>query len=130
MTKKNVVFLDVASLSAIEGHGPKRVLWLKSKIEADGLWTKPLKVEKTKHLVMDGHHRLEVAKTMGLRRVPAELFTYDEVEVWTLRPKITVTGEIIIRNHAKGVVFPYKTAKHSFPKRALDFEGVHLDELR
>jgi len=130
MTERTVVFLDVASLSVIEGHGPKRVLWLKSKIEMEGFWTRPLKVEKTKRLIMDGHHRFEVAKAMGLRLVPAELFTYDEVNVWTLRPKIKVTSEVIMRNHVKGVVFPYKTAKHSFPDGALYFEGVHLDKLR
>ena len=129
-TERTIAFVDVASLSAIEGHGPKRVLWLKNKIETEGLWTVPLKVEKTKHLVMDGHHRFEVAKAMGLRRVPAELFTYDEVEVWSLRPKIEVTGEIILRNYGEGVIFPYKTAKHGFPEGAIDFEGVPLDELR
>ena len=130
MTERTVVFVDVASLSAIEGYGPKRVLWLKNKIKTEGFWTMPLKVEKTKHLVMDGHHRFEVAKAMGFRRLPAELFTYDEVEVWSLRPKIEVTGEIILRNHTKGIIFPYKSAKHSFPEAALNFRGVPLDELR
>jgi hypothetical protein len=114
----------------IEGHGPKRVIWLKSKIEAEGVWTKPLKVEKTKYLIMDGHHRFEVAKTMGLQRIPAEFFGYEEVDVWSLRPTIKVTPEVIMRNHVEGKIFPYKTAKHSFPERMLSFEGVQLDELR
>jgi hypothetical protein len=129
MTESTVVFLDVASLSPIEGHGKKRVLWLKNKIETEGFWTMPLKVERTKSLVMDGHHRFEVAKAMGFRRVPAELFTYDEVEVWSLRPNIEVTGEIILRNHTTGIIFPYKTAKHRFPKDVVKFRGVPLDEL-
>ena len=130
MTDRCVTFVDVADLCAIEGHGPKRVLWLKDKIEAEGVWTVPLKVERSRYLVMDGHHRFEVAKAMGLARVPAELFTYDEVEVWTLRPKIEVTGEIILRNHDESVIFPYKTAKHGFPEGEPEFEGVPLDDLR
>jgi hypothetical protein len=130
MTERSVAFADVASLSPIEGHGPKRAAWLKEKIESEGVWTAPLKVERTRNLVMDGHHRFEVAKAMGLRRVPVLYFTYEEVEVWTLRPSIEVSGEIILRNHEKGVIFPYKTAKHGFPTGETNFEGVPLDELR
>ena len=122
-------YVDVSALSPIEGYSPKRVIWLKDKIEKEGIWTTPLKVEKTKFLVMDGHHRFEVAKALGLRCVPAVFFTYDEVEVWSLRPKHEVTGKIILQNHEVGVTFPYKTAKHGFPEKVNNFEGVPLDEL-
>lgn len=130
MNDGKIVYVDVSSLSAIEGHGPKRVRWLKEKIELENIWMVPLKIEKTKYLVMDGHHRFEVAKEMGLQRVPAELFSYDEVRVWSLRSNIAVSADIILKNHEDGIIFPYKTAKHHFPDNGLKFEGVLLDELR
>lgn len=130
MLDNPVVLVPVASLSAIEGFGPKRAIWLQNKIVEENIWTVPLKVEKTKHLVMDGHHRFEVAKALGLKHVPAQMFSYDEVEVYSLREKITVTGDIILKNHEEGIIFPYKTAKHNFPNVDEDFEGIPLNELK
>jgi len=80
---EKVRFVEVASLSIIEGHGPKRVNWLLEKIKKEGIWSEPIKVEKSKMLVMDGHHRFEVAKKLGLRIIPAELFSYENVEVYS-----------------------------------------------
>ena len=74
MNDGKIVYVDVSSLSAIEGHGPKRVRWLKEKIELENIWTVPLKIEKTKHLVMDGHHRFEVAKEMGFSECRQNFF--------------------------------------------------------
>ena len=129
MSNDFIHYVDVPKLTAIEGHGRKRVLWLKEKIEREGVWTAPLMVEASKFLVMDGHHRFEVAKALGLRKVPAKLFTYDEVEVWSLRSNIKVSREIILDNHESGVLFPYKTAKHKFPECIVEFGGVSLHEL-
>lgn len=128
--RRQIEFLEVSALSPIEGHGPKRAEWLKDKILAERAWLVPLKVERSRRLIMDGHHRFEVAKALGLQRVPAYVFSYDEVEVFSLRPKIPVSAEIIYQNHGLGVIFPYKTAKHRFPDFACTFEGVPLDELR
>lgn len=130
MTDRTVELVEVSSLSAIEGHGPKRAIWLRDKIVDEGIWTVPLKVEKSKGLVMDGHHRFEVAKTLGLSRVPVEYFSYDEVVLYSLRKTIEVTADIIFDNHEKGIIFPYKTAKHDFPGREPNFKGISLDELR
>ncbi len=123
-------YLDVALLRPLEGHGPKRVGWLLDKIVSEGIWTVPLRVERSKFLVMDGHHRFEVAKLMNLRRVPVELSDYDCVEVFSLRRNIAVSPEIILKNADEGTIFPYKTAKHKFSTSLEDFEGISIDELK
>ena len=131
MKRMLVEYIAVANLSPLEGHGVKRVSWLKDKIVSEGVWTVPLMVEETKFIVMDGHHRFEVAKAMGLQRVPAVLCSYNDVKVWSLRPDShSVTPQIIFHNHATRTIFPYKTAKHDFSEMHFEFEGVNLDELK
>ena len=130
MTRPELRLIEVARLRPLEGHGPKRVLWLRDKILSEGVWRVPLCVEASRHLVMDGHHRFEVARLLGLSRVPAHVFTYDMVEVYSLRPNIPVSPEIIFANDDAGVLFPYKTAKHRFPEIKDTFEGIALNALK
>lgn len=122
--------IKVSCLVATESHGPRRVEWLRDRILEAGVWTVPIKVERALNLVMDGHHRFEVAKALGLRFIPAELYSYDEVGLYSLRRQIEVTPEVIFANYEKGVVLPYKTAKHVFPVREARFPGIALAKLR
>ena len=62
--------VNVDQLKHIEDFGRKRVDWLKNKILSEGIWTVPLKIEKKNFLVMDGQHRMEVAKLLNLKCVP------------------------------------------------------------
>ena len=75
-SQQNLKLLKVKSISPIEGHSKKRVDWLLKKICDEGVWKVPVKVEKTKFLLMDGHHRFEVAKLLNLTFIPVELFDY------------------------------------------------------
>ena len=127
---KKVTLLDISSISPIEGHSKKRVAWLSEKIINEGIWTMPLRVEKTKNLLMDGHHRFEVAKALKLKFVPAEIYDYDEVKVYSLRASRLVTPAEIFKNHKEGIIYPYKTAKHIFELGDANFKGVSLDDLR
>lgn len=129
MTERRLSLIEVKSLTAIEGHGPKRARWLCDKIKKEGIWSVPIKVERSNHLVMDGHHRFEVAKLMGLRVIPALLYDYDEVQVWSLRKNIIVNKEVILNNFKNGLMFPYKTAKHSFPVEDAEIKEISLHEL-
>ncbi|MCU0689845.1 MAG: hypothetical protein MUF54_00450 [Polyangiaceae bacterium] len=121
--------VDPAKLRHIEGHSVRRVAWLEKKIVAAGRWSKPLAIEGCHHLVMDGQHRMEVAVLLGLRRVPVVTFSYDEVEIWSLRPQYAFTWEDVVARALAGDIYPYKTVKHRFPTAipACDFT---LQELR
>ena len=109
-----ICLIEIEKLRPIEGHGKKRVEWLKNKILEEG-WTKPIVVEKDNYLVMDGMHRLEAAKELNLTYVPCQLFAYGDVEVWSLRRNHVVTREIVTHRALSGDIYPYKTAKHRFP---------------
>jgi len=114
-TRNDVVLININELHHIENFSEKRVNWLSKKILNEKIWKVPLKVEKKYKLVMDGQHRMEVAKLIGLSRVPCILYSYDEVLVWSLRKGYKVSGNDIIENYKKNYIYPYKTAKHKFP---------------
>jgi len=110
-----VKLIRVELLKHIEGYSKKRVAMMKMKILKDNLWLKPICIEKNHYLVLDGQHRLEAAKELELAYIPCELFDYDDVEVWSLRPNHEVNRRLVIEKTLRGDIYPYKTAKHRFP---------------
>jgi hypothetical protein len=125
-----IEFIDVQTLRHIEGFSRPRVAWLAKKIQAEQLWTKPVVLDRAHHLVMDGQHRMEVAKLLGLSVIPAILYDYAEVDVWSLRPgHYTVTPQEVIARALRNDIYPYKTAKHRFPCGELPELAIPLPEL-
>jgi len=124
-----IVMMDPRELRHIEGFSKRRAAWLEKKIVGDGIWTRPLRVERTHRLVLDGQHRMEVGLALGLAVVPCELFDYEEVEVWSLRANHEVTRALVIARSLSGDIYPYKTAKHRFPHEPEEL-SIALDELR
>lgn len=130
-SRYSVEMVEVASLRHIEGFSQRRVSWLVRKIQAEGVWTKPLVVDRAHHLVMDGQHRMEVARLLGMAAVPAVLFDYADVDVWSLRPAhYAVSAEEIVDRALRGDIYPYKTAKHRFPCGKLPELAIPLKALR
>lgn len=127
---ESIKLIPVGNLRHIEDYNSERVEWLAKKIIEEDIWNMPLCVEPSSGAVMDGQHRMEAAKALGLKYVPAVLFTYSEVDVWTLRPgKYKVNAEEIISRVVSGNIYPYKTAKHEFPFKIPNCK-IRLDYLR
>ncbi|MEO7412800.1 MAG: hypothetical protein ABIZ81_05540 [Opitutaceae bacterium] len=130
MPTPRIAFVAVSNLRHIEGFSPRRVAWLAKKIATEGIWRVPLVLERKHHLAMDGQHRMEVARKLGLAVIPALLYGYDEVEVWSLRPRqYSVSGDEIIARALSGDIYPYKTAKHRFPCGDLPELAIPLADL-
>ena len=111
-----IEFVPVGELKHIEGFSQKRVLWLEQKILQEGRWTKPVAIDASHHLVMDGQHRMEVALKLGLKVVPAVKYAYCDVKIWSLRPKThTFDWRAVVQRSVSGDIYPYKTVKHAFP---------------
>ena len=76
----NCYLFDPQKLNPIEEYDSERVVWLINKIEFDGKWTSPISISREHNLVMDGHHRLEAAIRLKLKRVPCFIFSYEKIE--------------------------------------------------
>lgn len=111
-----IELVPVVDLLHIEGFSKKRVEWLVQKIKQEKIWTKPIALDNFNNLVLDGQHRMEAAKQLGLRVVPAIKYVYADIKVWSLRPKYQFDWEIVTQRAIKQDIYPYKTVKHEFPE--------------
>ena len=109
-----VTLIDPRRILRTEYHFEEKIAPLMDKICSEGIWSVPLTVEETSLALMDGHHRLQVALTLGLDFVPCVLLDYTEVAVVTRRPDIAVTPEEIINRGLSGNLYPQKTTRHIF----------------
>ena len=126
--KTTIRLVDVKNLRHVEGYSKKRVEWLKDKIVKEGIWNKPICIDSEYGIVMDGQHRMEVAKELKINRVPALLFKHDEVDFWSLRDNHVVDLESIIDKSLSGDIYPYKTVKYAFPME-IPKCSINLEEL-
>lgn len=124
-----IVRVPVESLRHIEGFSAKRVDWLVRKIQSEGVWNKPLALDDEHGLVLDGQHRMEAAKRLNLKWVPAVRYRYAEVDVWSLRPNHSFDWQLVTSRALAGTPYPYKTVKHRFPGEGLPACSFQLDEL-
>lgn len=130
LVEPTVELVEVADLRHIEGFSQRRVDWLKDKILREGIWNKPLALCDRHALVMDGQHRMEVARALELRRVPAIKYSYAAVTIWSLRPeKYAFDWRMVTQRALAGDIYPYKTVKHAFPV-PLPTCRFTLDDLR
>ena len=116
----DIRFVNVSDIIPIEAHDPDRVDMLAESIVKEALWKVPVIVEGKDNMLLDGHHRLQVAKKIGLVRIPAIVVDYDRINVWSLRENEgIVVDQDTVRNHAveNHLVYPYKTVKHKYPFR-------------
>lgn len=110
-----IIMIDVHLLHGIEEFSDERASELEKKIVEDGMWTVPIIVTKDTWMVLDGQHRFEVAKRLGLKKIPAIAVDYSDVNVWSLRKEISVSPrKVEFKVMKKGEIYPFKTVKHKF----------------
>jgi L-serine kinase (ADP) len=114
----------------IEDYSEKRVNNMKEKMVSGGIWEKPICVEKNHFLVLDGQHRFEVSRLLGLNYIPCELFDYGDEELltWSLRKECVVSKNLVISKSLSKDIYPYKTAKHKFPRK-IEKCLISIDDL-
>lgn len=123
-----VELYDVSKLKHIEDYDRDAVKKLKRKIKKDGKWIRPLCISPEGY-VMDGQHRMEVAKELELTRVPVIVYQYEEVPIYSLREDESFRCRDVKRRAKKGDIYPYKTVKHIFNEDDLICEYT-LEELK
>tara|TARA_Y100000589_G_C27197775_1_gene647761 strand:+ start:3780 stop:4157 length:378 start_codon:yes stop_codon:yes gene_type:complete len=120
--------INPKKLNPIEEFDENRVNWLLNKIKEEKKWKQPIVIAIEHNLVMDGHHRLEVALRLNCKKVPCYIFSYKEIKPYSLREDILVNSNLIIDNFLNSVIFPYKTAKHEL--NLPYFNPVDIEELK
>jgi hypothetical protein len=103
---------------------------LKALKECGQLWF-PILVDNKDYIILDGHHRTEAFKRMGMRTILARLVDYDsdEIQVYPRRKNIPITKGIVRKNARSGKVFPHKTTRHVYPQQTKHYD-VPLEEFR
>jgi len=124
----NIVYIDLEDLHPIEGYIENLLPKVMSHTINDNYWLEVIKVEKH-NLILDGHHRFEIAKRLGLKKIPCVVFDYKDIKMWSLRDNVLIKNkEEVINNSLKGNIYPNKTVKHRFPD--MDYScRINLKEL-
>jgi len=93
---------------------------LKAIIKRANVFKEPIIVDKQYLVVLDGHHRLNICKQLGLSKIPCVFVDYlndSKIKVTTRRKGYKITKGNIVNMALQSKVFPKKTTKHYIPYR-------------
>ena len=121
---RELKLVSINDLIETEDHCKNRVLKLVEEIKKCGFWTVPIAIETRMMAVMDGHHRLNAARHIGLTRVPCLSMTYENggVLLKSWRDDVICSVESISAMVANSQKYPIKTTRHVF--------NPSIDEIR
>lgn len=124
MEKKDIPFylkelmtikmLSPSSLKPTEQYDPSRVDTLFEKIKNEGIWQQPILIERNHSVIMDGHHRHQVAKRMNLTTIPCLIISYDSpyITVTSRHSDKDINAEDILQAGLTGILLDYKSTRH------------------
>tara|TARA_B100000780_G_scaffold278706_1_gene253263 strand:- start:1249 stop:1653 length:405 start_codon:yes stop_codon:yes gene_type:complete len=114
--QREVALVGVNDLIETEEHCSEIAVELAKKIIDTGFWTVPIAVEANMMAIMDGHHRLNAAKYLGLSRVPCVVMTYENggVSLKSWRNDVVCRVADIRSMVARLEKYPLKTTRHVF----------------
>ena len=119
---EEVVFVDIGSLRGHEEVIPDNLAKREKKLLSKGFY-KPIIVDRSSMVILDGHHKWTAAGRLGLARVPVIMVDYldDEgvlgvlVDVWPDCGRDSITKNEVLDMGSSGDVFPPKTSRHTLP---------------
>jgi len=106
--------VEISLLFPHEKINKKRLPKLLAKVKKDQFVT-PIVADKKTFVILDGHHRFEIMKTLKFKTVPVYLVNYGNgnIKVVPRRKKYSVTKKEIIKRGLDGNLYPHKTTRHS-----------------
>lgn len=119
MPKYKVEIIENNRLKEHEEISPDHLAELLAKIKKDGCVKNPIIVDRDSMVILDGHHRFNCVKELGLRFCPACLVDYQcpGIKVCAWRKGATVTKEDVLRAGTTGKKLTPKTSRHLIPDR-------------
>ena len=111
--------VGTATLRGHEEVIPDNLETRTSKMLRKGFY-KPIIVDRSSMVILDGHHKWTAAGRLGLTRVPVIMVNYldDEgilVDVWPNCGRDTITKAEVLGMGVSEEVFPPKTSRHTLP---------------
>lgn len=87
---------------------------LRKEILADGILKKQISVDMKTKIILDGHHRFNVIKSLGLKKIPVAIVDYmsSDIVVIPWNENKELTKDMVLECVTKGDRFPAKTTKH------------------
>jgi len=131
ISKMDVRLVPVSKLRPHEEFTEGRLQALLKALKETGVLWFPILVDEKDFIILDGHHRTEAFKRMGLKKILARMVDYDsdEIQVFSRRSDIPITKEIVRAKVRKGEVFPHKTTRHVYPEQTRHYD-VPLEEFK
>ncbi len=122
--------VPLAQLKVHEEHDSVKVDELVAELLRTGEFSDPIWVARGSWVILNGHHRVEAMRRLGMKRIPAWVFDYDDervaLERWGPGPPIAKAD--VVRRAEGGTPFPPKTTRHrlhvELPPRSVPLESL------
>ncbi|HIE23863.1 MAG TPA: hypothetical protein EYP68_06510 [Candidatus Korarchaeota archaeon] len=111
---KGICMINLNELKGHECTLEERIKELQGEILRDGILKKPIVVDKATLVILDGHHRVEVLKRLGCKKIPAVLVDYRDPNIMVLpwRKGEKVSKSKVIEAALSKMKLPPKTTMH------------------
>jgi len=102
---------------------------LTAKILGNG-YLVPIIADIDSKVILDGHHRYNILKKMGFRKIPVVFVNYfsEDVQLHPRKKFMHISKKEVVEKGISQKLFPAKTSRHIF-KTMTDFK-VSLDEIK
>lgn len=114
--KQTIVFADIRTLIDHEQVDRARLGQVRKQLLAQKEIRRPVMVDKASNVVLDGHHRVQALREIGVKRVPVVYVRYQDegIRVYLRRKELfmKIIKEYVIGMARSGRVFPSKTTRH------------------
>jgi len=107
--------VDSARLLPHEQVDAGRLEQLAQEIAGDGVLREPVLVDGRSLVILDGHHRVQVLRSLGCSLIPVYLVDYYDpaVQVRSWREDVRVDKASVLRRGLGQTPFPPRTSRHT-----------------
>jgi len=134
----SIQLVKLSSLKPIEKVMPTHLEYISSQIEQTGYINKPLIIDKTNNIILDGSHRYAYLKSQGYLFAPVLVVNYDSslidvgsnlIHRYINKKQSTITKDDVIKKALSNELFNPRTTRHFFPFKKSDCPTT-LDKLK
>ncbi|MEW6524127.1 MAG: ParB N-terminal domain-containing protein [Bacillota bacterium] len=107
--------VDSTCLRPHEQVDEDRLERLAQEIARDGVLREPVLVDSRSLVILDGHHRVQVLRSLGCNMIPVYLVDYysPAVQVRSWREGVRVDKDSVLQRGLSQTPFPPRTSRHT-----------------